>query len=115
MSLKVDLPIRKGTQIVQPVLVTQDGETIALPGGTAARMQIRTSVDSATVKAELTTANGQLVVDTGAAKVTINMSSAFTATLDFERGVYDLHLIYPSNESELIVEGKVFVFPSVTR
>lgn len=112
----MDLAIRKGTQVVQPVLITTGGQTLPLPGGTKAKMQIRTSVESAVVKTELTTENGGLAIDVVAAKVTINITSAVTGAMDFERGVFDLQLIYSSgNEAEQIVQGKVYVFPSVTR
>lgn len=112
---QLDLAIPQGTKVVQPVLVTQNGVSVPLPVGTNAKMQIRSQRDSTTVLAELSTANGRILVDTVLAKVTIVFASAFTAGFDFERGVYDLDLIYPDNEKERIVEGKVYVFTSVTQ
>ena len=112
---QLDLAVPKGTKVVQPVLVTTNGLSVPLPNGTKAKMQIRTSRLSSVVKAELSSDNGRLVVDAATAKVTITLVSAFTATFDFERGVYDLDLIYPDNEKERIVEGKVYVFPAVTQ
>ena len=111
----LDLAFKKGSRFVQPVEVALDGVLAPFPPGTTARMQIRASVGNPSVAAELTTENGRLVVDAGAALVTITMPSAFTDTFTFERAVYDLVLIYPGPEQETILEGKVYVYPSVTR
>lgn len=113
--MTLDLPVKKGSRLVQPVEVAVAGELVPFPVGTRARMHIRTSVGNTSTVAELTTENGRLVVDESAATVTITMASAFTGAFTFERGVYDLVLIYPDNEEEAVLEGKVFVFPSVTR
>lgn len=111
----LDLRVKKGTKVVQPVQVLTAGVVEALPVGTKARMKIRTSVQSEIIKADMTTENGHLAVDALNALVTITMQSAYTATFDFERGVYDLFLIFPDNEQEPIAEGTVYVMPSVTR
>ncbi len=111
----LDLPIRKGTKLVQLVQVTTNGAVTPLPVGTRARMQIRTSHRSSAVQAELTTENGRLAIDVATARITITLVSALTAAFTFERGVYDLKLIYPDNEEETITHGKVYVLPSVTR
>lgn len=111
----LDLRVKKGTKLVQPVQVLTAGVVEALPVGTKARMKIRTAVQSEIVKADLTTENGHLSVDANNARVTITMQSAYTAAFDFDRGVYDLFLIFSDNEQELIAEGTVYVMPSVTR
>ena len=111
----LDLAIKKGSRFIQPVEVAVNGVLSPFPPGTTARMQIRTSVGNGTALAELTSAGGQLVVNEGAAMVTITMSSVFTGAFAFERGVYDLVLTYPDTNQEAILEGKIFVFPSVTR
>jgi hypothetical protein len=111
----LDIEVRKGAQVVQPILVTTDGAVIPLVPGTTALMQIRANANSDTVLAELSTTNSRLEVDENGAKVTITMSAAFTGTFDFERARYDLILRPPGGQDEVIVEGKIFVFPSVTR
>lgn len=113
----LDLAIRRGSRLTQPVLVTTNGQVVPLPAGTTARMQVRANPKSEILLAELTSnAGGGLLVDANNAKVTISMTSAMTATFDFERATFDLQLIYPpDSEKEFIVEGKVYVFPSVTR
>lgn len=110
----MDLAVKAGTRLVQPVDITADGESVPLPNGTRAKMQIRPAPGSATLLAEFTTENGRLAVDAGNARVTITMTSALTAGFAFERAVYDLVLIYPDNEQEAIVQGKVYVFPAIT-
>jgi len=111
---KMDLRIPKGTKVVQPIQVMSNGEIVPLPTGTRARMQIRSHRNSATVLSELNTENQRIVVEATTAKVTFNLTSAITGAFTFERGVFDLDLIYPDNEKERIVEGTVFVLPSVT-
>lgn len=111
----LDLEVPKGARVVQPILVTTDGSVVSLTPGTKALMQVRRSEKSNTVLAELSTENGRLALDVTTALLTITMPSDFTATLDFERARYDIFLIYPDLSREKIVEGKVFVFASITR
>jgi hypothetical protein len=110
-----DVSVKKGTRLSKLIQVLSNGAVVALPVGTKGKMQIRTSVSSAVVKLELTTENGGITIDVDQALVTFTFTSVQTAGFDFERGEYDLKLIYPDTEGECIVEGKVFVFPSVTQ
>lgn len=112
---KMDLPIPKGTKVVQPIQVMSGGAVVPLASGTRAKMQIRKTRESAIVLAELTTENSRIVIEESTAKVTFNLTSAQTAAFTFDRGVFDLDLIYPDNERERIVEGNVFVLPAVTQ
>lgn len=111
----LDLSVKKGSKLVQPVEVTLNGELAPFPPGTTAKMHIRTSMEEATPVVELTTENGGLVVDAGGALVTITILSSASKNYTFERGVYDLALVYPDAQEEMILEGRVYVFPSVTR
>lgn len=110
-----DLSVPKGTKVSKLIQVQSNGAVVALPIGTKAKMQVRTSASSALVKLELTTENGGISVDESQAQVTFTLTTAQTAAFDFTRGEYDLNLIYPDNEWERLVEGKVFVFPAVTQ
>lgn len=114
-AAKLDLAVQKGDRIVQVVLVTTNGVTVPLPSGTSAKMQIRRNHESVIILGELTPDNERILVEPDSAKVTITMPSAFTSSFEFERAVYDLKLIYPDNEEETIVAGKIYVLPSVTR
>lgn len=110
-----DISVKKGTRLSKLIQVLSNGAVVALPVGTTGKMQIRTSASSAAVKLELTSANNGIVIDVAQALVTFTLTTAQTAIFDFERGEYDLKLIYPDNEQECIVEGKVYVIPSVTQ
>lgn len=113
---RLDIRIKKGANVAQPIQVLTGGEVEPLPVGTTAKMQIRTTHQSEVVQAELTTENGRLLVDAANALVTITLTSAYTAAWTFERGVYDLFLTFPEDGGdEPIVEGKIYVMPSVTR
>jgi hypothetical protein len=112
----MDLEVRKGARVIQPVLVQTNGATVALPAGTTAKMQIRSERGSTVVLDDLSTVNGRLTIDVAAALVTITIPSAVSAAFTFERAVYDLDLIYTAgNERDRIAEGKVYVFPAVTQ
>jgi hypothetical protein len=111
----LNLALKKGSKVVQPIEVAINGVLTPLPGGTLAKMQVRADVSSNVVLLELTTENGGILVDAPGAIVTITMTSAITKALVFERAVYDLTLIYPDAEEETIVEGKIYAYPSVTR
>lgn len=111
----LDLAVPKGQRVIQPIQVTTNGSATPLPVGTTAKMQIRSSPKSLITLAELTTENAQIIIDLASALVTIQMSSTITAAFAFERAMYDLELIYSNGEKDRIVEGRVYVLPSVTQ
>lgn len=77
--------------------------------GYSARMQIRGRGD---IVAELTTANGSIVIEDDTIKLT--MSDAVTSTMSSVFMVYDLE-IYTSAEVIRLIEGSVIVSPNVTK
>ena len=83
--------------------------------GFTARMQMRPSVDSATVLATLTTENTGITLGATAGTVSIYLSAAATAGFNWATGVYDLELISPGGEIFRLVGGNIAVSPEVTR
>lgn len=85
--------------------------------GYTARAQIRASVGATEALLDLTTENGGISIDTDDHTVTLTISAADTAALDFKRGVYSLEMI--SNDDPAVVteiaEGSVTVLNEVTR
>lgn len=80
-----------------------------------ARMQIRASVKAATTLAELTTANGGIVLGGAAGTIDLLLTATQTAAITAKRGVYDLELIDVSGVVLRLVEGAVEFSPEVTR
>lgn len=114
-TMRQPLYVRQGSRFIQPIDITTGGVSTPLPAGTTARMQVRASYDSSVILADLTTVNGGLLIDVGAARVTINLTSAATGAYTWRKGVYDLQLVYESGETDRILEGTITVSPSVTR
>lgn len=93
-----------------------DGNKIVydLQGHTAA-MQIRTATYAAEAVDTLTTANGRLVIDPDAGKITVNFPHDVTEKYPVRSLVYDLEIKNASEEITRILAGKIKVTPEVTR
>lgn len=65
--------------------------------GYLARMQLRSTLESATVVAELTTENGRITMGTADGVVHLHMTAEETAALKAGKGYWDLELIDPSD------------------
>lgn len=83
--------------------------------GFTARLQVRTSVDSATTALELTTANGGITLGGAAGTIALAVSASATASLPAGYYVYDLELVAPGGGVTRLVEGRVTVSAEVTR
>lgn len=89
-----------------------------------ARMQMRPSYSSNTVTESLSTANGEISINTTSSTVSLTLSAARTAaiTVDMDNGfpprtkyVYDLELIDGSSAVTKLIYGEVTVYGEVTR
>lgn len=78
-----------------------------------ARMQARTTYNSATKVVDLTTENGGIALDSQG-NIDISIAATATAALTAKEYVYDLELINGTEVSRLI-EGKFIVTPEVTK
>lgn len=89
---------------------------VSLAGFTA-RMQMRSTVDSSTILASLTTTGGEIVLDDTNHTITITIPASDTAAYDFASGVYDLELASGAVEPVVtrLLEGNVTVVSEVTR
>lgn len=79
-----------------------------------ARMQIRESIDDATVIQDLVTPT-DIAISANDAKITITISAADTANFTFDSAVYDLELIDVSGKVTRLVEGDITLCKEVTR
>lgn len=83
--------------------------------GYTARLQIRKALASATTLASLTTENGGIVLDNVEKTITISMTAAATAALNFTAGVYALEMISSAGAVTSLLEGVVVLSKEVTR
>lgn len=82
--------------------------------GVTARMQIRPKVSSTEVLLELTSTDGDIVINDTLKTITINISAADTALLTFKSAVYSLELVSGS-EVIALMHGSVSLEPEITR
>lgn len=83
--------------------------------GYTARMQVRPSIPSATVLANLTTENGGIEIEPLAGEITLMLTDEQTAALPSGTWVYDLELVSAGGEVTRTIEGGFVVRPEVTR
>lgn len=113
----IDLEIYKGSTFVK-IIQWKTGvpsNAVNLTGCTA-RMQIRKSVNDATVLDTLTTENSKIQIHeplNGKFKITIpaTVSTAYT----FTSAVYDLEIIFADQTVTRVIEGCLTAAPEVTR
>ena len=91
-----------------------DGPLLQL-AGYSARMQVRPEIESALVLAELSTANGQIVLGAANGMLTATFTAAMTAGLDWVEGVYDLELVQPDGTPIRLFRGDIAIDLKVTR
>jgi hypothetical protein len=94
--------------------VIEYNQPIDLSGYTG-RMQIRSDIDSATVIAELTTANGGVLIDNTLKTITLSIPATATAGFTFTTAVYDLELVSAGSQVTQFCGGVITLYKEVTR
>ena len=83
--------------------------------GYTAQMQIRETLESTTVIAELTTANGRIVIEPVNSVISINLTAALTATFNFDSAVYSMELTDAQSNVFQFLNGSLSLIKEVTR
>ena len=109
-----DILIEQGATYSQLVTYKESGVAVNLTGYTA-RMQVRSTLESATSVVELTTANGRIALGGAAGTITLTISATDTAALTAGRGVYDLELVSGSGIVTRLLQGVATISRNVTR
>ena len=109
-----DILIEQGATYSQLVTYKEAGVAINLTGYTA-RMQVRSTLESASTVVELTTANGRIALGGAAGTITLTISATDTAALTAGRGVYDLELVSGSGIVTRLLQGVATISRNVTR
>jgi hypothetical protein len=92
----LDLEIRQGSTFSLPLTYRDAAGAVVNLAGSTARLQVRSTVASATTLLELTTENGGIAVAATAPNLTLTISAAATAALSWDErspAVYDLELV----------------------
>lgn len=109
-----DLLIEQGATFSQVITYKEAGVAINLTGYTA-RMQVRSTLESASPIIELTTGNYGIILGGAAGTISIGMSATATAALTAGRGVYDLELVSGSGIVTRLLQGVCTISRNVTR
>ena len=109
-----DILIEQGATFSQLVTYKESGVAVNLTGYTA-RMQVRSTLESASTIVELTTANGRIALGGAAGTITLTISATDTAALTAGRGVYDLELVSGSGIVTRLLQGVATISRNVTR
>jgi hypothetical protein len=83
--------------------------------GYTAQMQIRETVESSTVLAELTTANSRIIIDPVNFTISIKLSAAITGAFDFDSAVYSMELTDNQGTVYPFLSGSISLTKEVTR
>ena len=113
-AAKRNLKIEQGATFRKPLIWKADGIAVDLTGWTA-RMQIRPTIESDVIIAELTTENDGIAIDGPAGKISLYIGAAQTAAMNFETAVYDLELVDSQGDVFRLLYGSVSLSPEVTR
>lgn len=113
----IDLTIYKGSTFIKAIQ-WKTGSPAAPVNltGCSLRMQMRKTVSDSTVLDSLTTENGKLEITNAAeGRITIKIAAATSSAYTFDRGVYDLEVVFLDGSVYRIIEGAVTTVPEVTR
>lgn len=106
--------LEQGATLVRSFIYHDSNDQVVNLTGATARLQIRPYVSSGQTLLELTTANGKLVIDGAAGKITMTITPADTDGIDFDTAVYDLEVVQGGSVTRLL-EGTVYFSRQVTR
>ncbi len=112
---KLNMVIEQGATF-NPVLTWKDANDAAIDlADWTARMHIRAEITDADPLLTLTTEDGGITLGGAAGTISLLISAADTADLDWESGVYDLEMVSPSGIVTRLLKGTVTVQAEVTR
>ena len=83
--------------------------------GYTADMKIRQTINSPTVLFEASTTNGFIVLGGTAGTIALTIPASSTGAFTFVKGVYDMNLTSSSGIVTRLMQGSVYVSPSVTQ
>lgn len=112
---RLDLSIYKGATLFRRFTWTDRRTPIDITGFTF-EMQIRPTVESSVIIAELSTTNGSIVIEDAAQGIfSIELPAVDTEAITETSGVYDIEVTDASGRVSRILYGDVKIVPGVTR
>lgn len=105
--------VDKGETWVKTISATVDGTAVDHTGYTV-EMDVRSDFNSTSELLTLTTGNSRVSIN-GSGNIVLTLASSITASLTFERGVYDLKVTSPGGTVNYYLRGQFIVNRTVTR
>jgi hypothetical protein len=109
MTTRLDLVVPEGGMF--QFVVTVVGGPVSLTGYVGHMQMKRSKVD---VVPTLDIGAGAIAVNDGTRQVVVTLADELTENFPWERGVYDLYLIGPTDDRWRLVEGTVTIDSTVT-
>ena len=103
----------QGSTFTRDIEVTNFDDTVRDLSGFTARMQVRKEITASTALIELTTENGRIQITPSTGTLSLTISAADTASLQFS-GIYDLELIGSTSIVERLLQGNFNLDANVT-
>lgn len=113
----IELTIYKGSTFVKAIQWKSGNPAapVNLTGCTL-RMQMRKTAGDTNILDTLTTENGKLeITNASEGKISIKIAAVTSSAYTFDRGVYDLEVVFLDGSVYRIIEGAVTTVPEVTR
>lgn len=113
MAARHTIYLDQGTDFTVTFTWVIDGTAVDVTGYTA-ELQVRETVDNATVVISKTDGNG-IVLGGAAGTIAVTFNNAVTSALSATSFVYDLELTSSGGDVTRVIEGPLFVSEEVTR
>jgi len=105
----------QGATLERIITYTDSAEAIINLTGYTAKMQVRTSAESATAILTLSNLNEAITINGAAGTLTIELSALTMSAITPGIYVYDLEITAPSGKVTRLIEGRFYVKAEVTR
>jgi len=108
--------IEQGITWVRVITWTDSDDIPVNITGYTVRMQIRENADDEETIVDISTTEGSIALTTPASGIfTITLSATVTATLTFNRAIYDIEMVAPAGTVTRLLQGAVRLSKEITR
>lgn len=114
-ATKQNLILEQGAKFAFSIIAKNSDGTIMDLTGYSGKLQVRSSVESAVVLLEASTANGRISIDGPLGKVTVTIGGDVTGPLTWTASVYDLEVSNSASNVIRLMEGFAYLSLEVTR
>jgi len=109
-----DFVLKQGSTFTKHITWENSSGNIADLTGATARMHLRRKIIDSEIALDLTTENGRIVLGGVAGTVDLYISAEDTAALS-GKYVYDLEIVYTTDNVWRLLQGTITIDPEVTR